>query len=57
VRDTRRRVVAVSGTIERSEGGSSAVTRETLMGTQETALRILAAAAVALGVALLLLHV
>jgi hypothetical protein len=57
VRDTRRRVVAVSGTIERSEGGSSAVTRETLMGTQETALRVLAGAAVALGVAMLLVHV
>lgn len=56
VRDTRRRVVAVSGTIERSEGGSSAVTRETLMGTQEAALRVLAASAVALGVALLLFH-
>jgi hypothetical protein len=56
VRDTRRRVVAVTGTIERSEGGSSAVTRETLMGSQETALRLLAAAAVALGAALLLLH-
>jgi hypothetical protein len=56
VRDTRRRVVAVSGTIERSDGGSSAVTRDTLMGTQETALRLLAAAAVALGVALLLVH-
>jgi hypothetical protein len=57
VRDTRRRVVAVSGTIERREGDSSPVTRETLMGTQETALRILAATAVALGIALLLLHV
>jgi hypothetical protein len=57
VRDTRRRVVAVSGTIERSEGGSSAVTLNTLMGSQETALRILAAAAVALGAALLLVHV
>jgi len=57
VRDTRRRVVAVSGTIERSDGDSSAVTRETLMGTQETALRLLAAAAVTLGIALLLVHV
>ena len=40
-----------------SDGDRSAVTRETLMGTQETALRLLAAAAVALGVALLLVHV
>jgi hypothetical protein len=57
VRDTRRRVVAVSGTIERSDGGTSAVTRDTLMGTQETALRLLAAAAAALGAALLLSHI
>jgi hypothetical protein len=46
----------VSGTIERSDGSSSAVTRETLMGTQETALRVLAAAAIAVGAALLLVH-
>jgi hypothetical protein len=57
VRDARRRVVAVSGSIERRDGGTSAVTLETLMGTQETALRLLAAGAVALGVALLLVHV
>jgi hypothetical protein len=57
VRDTRRRVVAVSGTIERSDGSTTAVTRDTLMGVQERALRILAAAAVALGVALLLPHI
>jgi hypothetical protein len=57
VRDTRRRVVEVTGTIARSDGGSSTVTRETLMGSQETALRLLAAGAVALGAALLLVHV
>jgi hypothetical protein len=56
VRDTRRRVIAVTGKIERTEGDSSTVTRETLMGSQETALRLLAAAAVALGLALLLVH-
>ncbi len=32
------------------------MTRETLMGSQETALRLLAAASVALGAALLLVH-
>jgi hypothetical protein len=56
VRDTRRRVVSVTGTIERTGGGTSEVTRETLMGSQEIALRLLAAGAVALGVALLLMH-
>jgi hypothetical protein len=56
VRDTRRRVARVSGTIELLDGTSADVTRETLMGSQETALRLLAAAAVALGAALLLLH-
>jgi hypothetical protein len=55
VRDTRRRVVDVTGTIERRDG-SSPVTRDTLMGSQETALRLLAAGAVALGAALLLAH-
>jgi hypothetical protein len=57
VRDARRRVVAVSGTIERRDGDNSPVTRATLMATQEMALRLLAAGAVALGVALLLVHV
>jgi hypothetical protein len=50
-------VVAVSGTIERRDGDNSPVTRATLMATQEMALRLLAAGAVALGVALLLVHV
>jgi hypothetical protein len=57
VRDTRRRVISVSGTIERRDGDTSPITRATLMGSQETALRLLAAAAVALGAALLILHV
>jgi hypothetical protein len=56
VRDARRRVLAVSGRIERVGGGSSEVTLETLMGTQERALRLVAPAAVALGAAVLLLH-
>jgi len=57
VRDTRRRVVAVSGTIEHRDGSAEDVTRETLMGTQETALRLLSAATVAVAVALLSTHV
>jgi hypothetical protein len=56
VRDTRRRVTAVSGTIERRDGDTTPVTRTTLMGSQETALRLLAGAAVALGAALLVVH-
>jgi hypothetical protein len=57
VRDTRRRVVAITGTIERHGGEVTPVTRATLMATQELALRLLAAGSVALGVALLLVHV
>jgi hypothetical protein len=57
VRDTRRRVVSVSGRIEHRDGTTAEVTRETLMGTQETALRLLSAAAVAVAVALLATHV
>lgn len=57
VRDTRRRVVAVSGTVEHRDGFTQDVTRETLMGTQEQALRLLAAATVAAAVALLATHV
>jgi hypothetical protein len=57
VRDTRRRVVGVSGTIEHRDGSAEAVTRETLMGTQEKALRLLSAATVAVAFALLATHV
>ncbi len=57
VRDTRRRVVSVSGRIEHRDGTVVEVTRETLMRTQETALRLLSAATVAVGVALLATHV
>ena len=56
VRETRRRVVAVQGTVELRDGTRTPVTHETLMGTQETALRLLAAASVALALALLALH-
>jgi hypothetical protein len=57
VRDTRRRVTAVHGRIEHRDGSAVQVTRETLMRTQETALRLLSAATVAIGVALLATHV
>jgi hypothetical protein len=56
VRDTRRRVATVEGAIELRDGTRTPVTRETLMGTQERALRLLAAATVALAVALLAVH-
>jgi len=56
VRETRRRVATVEGAIELRDGTRTPVTRETLMGTQETALRLLAAATVALAVALLAVH-
>jgi len=57
VRETRRRVVTVTGRIERDDGTAADVTRETLMASQERALRVLGAGAVALGVALLAPHV
>ena len=53
VRHVRRRVAAVSGTIELRDGGSEPVTREMLAGTQERSLKLLAAANVALAVSLL----
>ncbi len=56
VRETRRRLARVEGTIELRDGTRKAVTRETLMATQETALRLLAAATVALALGLLALH-
>ncbi len=57
VRDTRRRVADVSGTIEHRDGSTVEVTRDTLMGSQETALRLLSAATVAVALALLATHV
>jgi hypothetical protein len=57
VRDVRRRVTAVSGTIVRDDGSSSAIDRETLTGASEHALRALAAAVVALASALVTFRV
>lgn len=56
VRDVRRRVVSVSGLIERRDGSEQAVTRETLTSAPETALRALALACVVLALALLIMR-
>jgi hypothetical protein len=57
VRDVRRRVSSISGTIAYSDGRQERVERASLMGAPEAALRILACATVALAVALVLRHV
>jgi hypothetical protein len=57
VRDVRRRVTAVTGTIERRDGSSEAISAESLMGPEEAALRMLAAAMVVLAVALVMMRV
>jgi hypothetical protein len=56
VRDVRRRVAGVSGTIERRDGTIEPVTTESLIGAEERALKLMAAAVVLLAVALLALH-
>ena len=57
VRMVRRRVRAVSGRIELVDGAELPVTRETIAGAPERALRLLSAAMVALAVALVLVRV
>ncbi len=56
VRHMRRRVAAVSGTIELRNGGTEPVTGETIAWAPERALKALAAAHVALAASLLLLR-
>ncbi len=56
VRDVRRRAVAVSGLIERRDGGHETITRATLTGAPETALRALTVAAVAVAAGLLIMR-
>jgi hypothetical protein len=56
VRHARRRVEAVTGTIELRDGTREPVTNELLYGAQERALKLLAAAHVCLAVALLVLR-
>jgi hypothetical protein len=57
VREVRRRVAAVTGTIVRDDGSSSSIDAETLTGAPEQALRALAAAVVALASALVAFRV
>jgi len=57
VRELRRRVTAVSGTMLLDDGGSRPIDRETLLRAPEQALRVLAAAVVALALALVAFRV
>lgn len=56
VRDVRRRVVAVSGRIERLDGSEEPVTRETLAEVPEAALRAMTLGCITLAVALLIMR-
>ena len=56
VRDVRRNVIGVSGRLDRLDGRSEPVTRETLARAHEGALRAMAVASVALAGALLLMR-
>lgn len=57
VRDVRRRVLRVDGSVERRDGTSEAVTADLLLRGKEAALRALALAVVTLAVALVLMRV
>ncbi|MGH3032936.1 MAG: hypothetical protein ACRDON_00075 [Gaiellaceae bacterium] len=57
VRDMRRRVAHVSGTLERRDGSAERVTPELLLRGKEGALRAMAASSVALSAALVLMRV
>jgi hypothetical protein len=57
VRDVRRRVVRVGGTIERRDGTTESVTSDFLMGPEEQALRVLSVAVVALAAASVMMRV
>ena len=56
VRDVRRRVSRVTGTVERHDGSSQHLTAADLMDAEEGALRVLAAATVALAAALVMMR-
>ena len=56
VRNARRRVVAVQGTLDLRDGAHEPVTHELLYGAQERALKLLAVANVCLAAALLVLR-
>jgi hypothetical protein len=57
VRDVRRRTRSVAGTMELADGTKVPIDREMLIRAPEVALQLLAAAAIALGLALVLVHV
>ena len=56
VREVRRRVARVHGTVERRDGSSADLTPQDLMEVEERALRILAVAVVALAAALVMMR-
>jgi hypothetical protein len=56
VRDVRRRVVGVTGTVQRRDGETQPLAARDLMCVEEAALRALAAAVVALGAALVIMR-
>jgi hypothetical protein len=56
VRDVRRMVTSVTGTVERRDGSSQVLGAQDLMDVEERALRILALAVVALAVALVMMR-
>jgi hypothetical protein len=56
VRDVRRRVDSVTGTLVRRDGSTEPVTTATLIGAEERALRLLALAMVALALALVMMR-
>jgi hypothetical protein len=56
VRDVRRRVANVSGTVERHDGTSQALSANDLMAPEEAALRALTAATVALALACVIMR-
>jgi hypothetical protein len=56
VRDVRRRVTRVTGTVERRDGSSVSLAPADLMDAEESALRILAVATVALAAALVMMR-
>jgi hypothetical protein len=57
VRDFRRRVASVRGTLERRDGTSASLTKEQLMAPAEGALQALTVAIVAVAVALVIMRV
>jgi hypothetical protein len=56
VRDVRRRTVSVTGTVEKTDGTSVPIDASMLTASQETALRFMAAAVIALAAAMLALR-